>query len=199
MFSYNTRWGWRTPDTRSETIPSSRITPDLQIHSFSSSVHLTHLLQGSGQRTPDTRPETIPSSRITPDPLDTQIHDGASSLQFTHSSSPGCRSEDWDGHSRSLVLCSVTHLCVVFEVFVWIIVRLEDPNMAHYNISNRVSQLWIFLSVGIWSNPWCHVSKQDVQDLQQKYRPTTYNSIFNCTHGVLLIPVFTKLILSVCC
>ncbi len=34
----------RTPDTRSETIPSSRITPDLQIHSFSSSVHLTHLL-----------------------------------------------------------------------------------------------------------------------------------------------------------
>ncbi len=24
-----------------------------------------------------------------------------------------------------------------------------------------------------WSNPWCHVSKQDVQDLQQKYRPTT--------------------------
>ncbi len=31
--------GQRTPDTRSETIPSSRITPDLQIHSFSSSVH----------------------------------------------------------------------------------------------------------------------------------------------------------------
>ncbi len=29
----------RTPDTRSETIPSSRITPDLQIHSFFSSVH----------------------------------------------------------------------------------------------------------------------------------------------------------------
>ncbi len=50
---------------------------------FFSSVHLTHLLQGAGQRTPDTRSETIPSSRITPDPLDTQLHDGASSLQFT--------------------------------------------------------------------------------------------------------------------
>ncbi len=49
---------------------------------------------------------------------------------------------------------------IVFEVYVWIIVRLEDPNMAHYKISNRVSH-------------WCHVSKQVVQDLQQKYRPTT--------------------------
>ncbi len=38
---------------------------------------------------------------------------------------------------------------VVFEVCVWIIVRLEDPNMAHYKISNRVSHLLIFLSVGI--------------------------------------------------
>ncbi len=80
----------RTPDTRSETIPSSRITPDLQIHSFFSSVHLTHLLQGSDQRTPDTRSETIPSSRITPDPSDSQL------LLFSspHSSSTGFRSEN---------------------------------------------------------------------------------------------------------
>ncbi len=48
-----------------------------------------------------------------------------------HSFSTGFRSEDWNGHSRSLVLCPVTYLCVVFEVCVWIIVRLEDPNMAH--------------------------------------------------------------------
>ncbi len=41
-------------------------------------------------------------------------------------------------------------LSVVFEVCVWIIVRLEDPNMAHYKISNRVSHLLIFISVGIW-------------------------------------------------
>ncbi len=81
--------------------------------------------------------------------------------------STGFRSEDWNGQSRSLVLCSVTHFCVVFEVCVWIIVRLEDPNMAHYKISNSASQV---LTFGIWWNPWCHVSKQD---LQQKYRPTT--------------------------
>ncbi len=61
-----------------------------------------------------------------------------------HSFSIGFRSEDWNGHSRSLVLCSVTHFCVVFEVCVWIIVWLEDPNMAHYKISNRVSHLLFF-------------------------------------------------------
>ncbi len=77
----------RTPDTRSEIIPSSRITPDLQIHSFFSSVHLTHLLQGSDQRTPDPRSETIPSSRIISRSSDSQL------LLFSspHSSSTGFR------------------------------------------------------------------------------------------------------------
>ncbi len=126
-----------------------------------------------GSRTPDKRSEIIPSSRITPDPLDSQIHDAASSLQLTHSCSPGFRSENRNGRRRSLVLYSLTHFCVVFEVCVWIIARLEDPNSAHYKICNRVNHLLIFLSVGIWYNLWCHASKQDVQDLQQKYRPTT--------------------------
>ncbi len=73
------------------------------------------------------------------------------SLLFSspHSFSVGFRSEDWNGHSRSLVLCSVTHFCVVFKVCFWIIVLLEDPNMAHYKISSRVSQVLIFLSVVI--------------------------------------------------
>ncbi len=74
-----------------------------------------------------------------------QIHSSMMVLLFSspYSSSTGFRSEDWNGHSRSLVLCPVTHFCV-FEVCVWIIVRLEDPNMAHYKISNRVSHLLIF-------------------------------------------------------
>ncbi len=33
---------------------------------------------------------------------------------------------------------------LIFEVCVWIIVSLEDPNMAHYTISNRISHLFIF-------------------------------------------------------
>ncbi len=87
VHSSSTGFRSEKPDKRSETIPSSRITPDpsdSQIHDGASSLQFTHLLQGSGQRTPDKRSETIPSSRITPDPLDSQIHDGASSLQFTH-------------------------------------------------------------------------------------------------------------------
>ncbi len=73
-----------------------------------------------------------------------QIHSFMSVLLLfssPHSCSTGFRSEDRNGHSRSLVLCSVTHFCVVFEVCVWIIVRLEDPNMALYKISNRVCHL----------------------------------------------------------
>ncbi len=76
-----------------------------------------------------------------------QIHSSMTVLLLfssPHSFSTGFRSEDWNGHSRSLVLYSVTHFCVVFEVCVWIIVRLEDPNMAYYKISNRVSQFLIF-------------------------------------------------------
>ncbi len=90
----------------------------------------------------DQRP--FSSSRISPDPSDSQLHVSTSSLQFTSLISTGFRSGNWNGHSRSLVLCPVTHFCVVFEVCIWIIVRLEDPNMAHYKISNRVSHLLIF-------------------------------------------------------
>ncbi len=65
-------------------------------------------------------------------------------ISSLHYFSTAFRSEDWIGHRRSLVLCPVTHFCVVFEVCVWIIVWLEDPAMAHYKISNRVSHLLIF-------------------------------------------------------
>ncbi len=103
--------------------------------------------------------------------------------------------------SRSLVLCSVTHFCVVFEVCVWIIVRLEDPNTAHYKISNRVSHLLIFYLLvfdrihdAMYLNRMCRTSSRNIGPQHQKY-----SSIFHCTHGVLFIPVFTKPILSVCC
>ncbi len=115
--------------------------------------------------------------------------------------STGFRSEDWNGHSRSLVLCSVTHFCGVFEVCVWIIVRLEDPNMAHYKISNRVSHLLIFYLLvfdrihdAMCLNKMSRTSSRKIGTQNQKY-----SSIFHCTHWVLFIPVFTKPILSVCC
>ncbi len=109
-------------------------------------------------------------------------------------------SEDWNGHSRSLVLCSVTHFYVVSKVCVWIIVWLENPNMAHYKISNRVSHLLIFfirwylkrIHDAMCLNKMSRISSRNIGSQHQKY-----SSIFNCTHGVLFIPVFTKPILSV--
>ncbi len=102
---------------------------------------------------------------------------------------------------RSLVLCSVTHFCVVFELCVWIIVRLVDPNMAYYKISKSQSLVdFFYLLVFDWIHDamWLHkmprTSSRNIGPQHQKY-----SSIFHCTHGVLFIPVFTKRTLSVCC
>ncbi len=132
MFFSNTHW----PQL---TVPFYSILFETSICQFNSSTFSP--VMPDEVRTPDKRSETIPSSRISPDPSDSQLHDSASSLQFT---SLRVQVRGLNGHSRSLVLCSVTHFCAVFEVCVWIIVRLEDPNMAHYKISNRVSLLLIF-------------------------------------------------------
>ena len=100
--------------------------------------------------------------------------------------SVGFRSEDWNGYSRSLILSSVTHFCVVFEVCVWVIVRLEDPNMAHYKISNRVSHFFLYLLVfdrihdAMCLNKMSRTSSRNIGPKHQKY-----SSIFHCTHGVL--------------
>ncbi len=63
-------------------------------------------------------PETIPSYIITPDP--SELHVGAASLQFAPLISIGFRSEDWDDHGKSFILCISFHLwdpfCVDFDV-----------------------------------------------------------------------------------
>ncbi len=90
--------------------------------------------------------------------------------------------------SRSLVLCSVTHLCVVFEVCVWIIVRLEDPNMAHYKISNRVGHLLIFylLVFDRIHDAMCLNKMSSSRNTGPQHQK--HSSIFHCTHGVLFNP-----------
>ncbi len=122
-----------------------------------------------------------------------QIHSSMTVLLLfssPHSFSTGFRSEDWNGQSRSLVLCPVTHFCVVFEDFVWIIVQLEDPNMAHYKISNRVSHLLIFYLLvfdrihdAMYLNKMSRTSSRNIGPQHKKY-----SSIFHCTHGVLFYP-----------
>ncbi len=263
--------GQRTPDTRSETIPSSRITPDLQIHSFFSSVHslIFYRVQVREHLTRDQRPFLHPESlqifRFTASPLQftplifyrvqvrehltrdqtpflhpeslqifrftasslqftslifyrVQIREHrtrdqrpflhpeslqifrftASSLQFT-SSSTGFRSEDWNGHSRSLVLCSVTRFCVVFEVCfgllyglkiqTWPIIRLITESVTYW-----FCICWYLMESMMCLNKMSRTSSRNIGPQHQKY-----SSRFNCTHGVLFIPVFTKPILSVCC
>ncbi len=92
---------------------------------------------------------------------------------------------------------------VVFEVCVWIIVWLKDPNMAHYKNSNRASHL-SFLSVGIFIESMMPCIQKDVQDLQQKYRPTTlkiqqnislytWDAFYPCVHQTHLV-FFTFLV-----
>ncbi len=128
-----------------------------------------------------------------------------------HSSSTGFRSEDWNGHdSRSLVLCSVYPFCVVFEVVFGL---LYGWKIQHGPITRFLTEsvtCW-FLSVDIWYNAWCHVSKHDVQDLQQKYRPTlnlkyssiislyTWGTFYPCVHQTHLQVLLLKPICSVCC
>ncbi len=107
------------------------------------------------------------------------------------------RSEDWNGHSRRLVLCPVTHFCVVFEVYVWIIVQLEDPNMAYYKIQSQSLVDFFYLLVfdrihdAMCLNKISRTFSRNIGPRHQKC-----SSIF---HGLLFIPVFTKPILSVCC
>ncbi len=121
-----------------------------------------------------------------------------SSVQFTHFLQ-GSSQRTGMAIAEAVVLCSVTNFCVVFEVCVWIIVWLEDPNMAHYKISNRVSHLVIFYLLvfdrvhdAMYLNKMSRTSSRNIGPQHNKY-----SSIFHCTHGVLFIPVFTKPILSV--
>ncbi len=114
-----------------------------------------------------------------------------------HSFSTGFRSEDWNGQQKLGFVLS-DPFCVVFVVCVWIIVRLKDPNTAHYKISNRVSHLLIFYLLvfdrihDAMSKPMSRTSSRNIGPQHKKY-----SSIFHCTHGVLFIPVFTKPVLSV--
>ncbi len=89
-----------------------------------------------------TRSETIPSSRITSDPSDSQLHVLLFSSLTHFLQGSGQRT---GMASRSLVLCPVTHCCVVFEVCVWIIVRLRSKHGPNINkMYNRVGHLLIF-------------------------------------------------------
>ncbi len=182
MFFSNTRW-------TQLTAPFYSILSEISI--CQNSLGFFSYKAWWGSRTPDKRSKTIPSSRITPDPLDPQLHDGASSLQFTHSCSTGFRSEEWPEQKHGFVL-SDPFLCC-FWGFCLDYCTVEDPNMAHFTY-------WFFylLVFDRIHDAMClkmsRTSSRNIGPQHQKY-----SSILYCTHGVLFIPVFTKPISSVCC
>ncbi len=113
------------------------------------------------------------------------------------------------GHRTEMTIaeawfCAQWPIFVLFLRFVfglWIIVRLEDPNMAHYKISNRISNLLIFFLLvfdrihdAMYLNKMSRTSSRNTGPQHQKY-----SSVFDHTHGILFIPVFMKPISSVCC
>ncbi len=87
------------------------------------------------------------------------------------------------------VLCPVTHFCVVFEVCVWIIVRLEDPNMAHYKIYNRVSHLLIFYLLvfdrihdAMCLNKMSRTSSRNIGPQHKNTALYTWGTFYHCVH-----------------
>ncbi len=82
------------------------------------------------------------SYRISPDPSDSHV--STSSLQFTPLIF--CRGQvrglgqPW---KKNNFVLSDSFLCLFWCLF-WIVVLVEDPNTAHYKISNRGSQILIF-------------------------------------------------------
>ncbi len=93
------------------------------------------------------------------------------------------------GHSRRLVLCSVTLYCVVFEVCLdYCPVRRSKHGP--FKISNRVIPLLIFYLLvfdiihdAMRLNKMSRTSRRNISPQHQKY-----SSIFHFTHGVLFYP-----------
>ncbi len=108
-----------------------------------------------------------------------------------HKLSLGFRSEDWNGHSRSLVLCSVTHFVLFlrfmfgllygWKIKTWSIIRfLTDTLIFYLLVFDRIHD-------AICLNKMSRTSSRNIGPQH------------HCTDWGTFIPVFTKPILSVCC
>ncbi len=146
--------------------------------------------------TRDQRPFLHPES--TPDPLDSQLHDCASSLQFilTHFLQ--------GSGQRTGMAIAEAWFCAQWPIFV-LLLRIVFGLLSGWKIQTwpiirflTVSHLLIFYLLAFDRihdaiNKMSRTSSWNIGPQHQKY-----SSIFHCTHGVLL-SVFTKPNLSVCC
>ena len=78
------------------------------------------------------------------------------------------RSGDWDDHGRSLILCSVNHLCLDLDV------------LDHCPAGTSNDDLVLVSDItcpGISWSSWCHVSYHGSQSLWRKNSPTTSGNL----------------------
>ncbi len=145
-----------------------------------------------GYRTPDKRSETFlhtESLQIL------QIHISMTELLLfssSHSFSTGFRSEDCNGHSRSLVLCSVTHFCVVFKVCFVLLSGWKIQTWPIIRFSNRVTFYFFYLLVFdrihdvMCLNKMSRTSSRNIgtqyQNIQHYITLYTWGNFYPCVH-----------------
>ncbi len=143
----------------------------------------------------DQRP--FSSYRISPDPSDSQL------LLFSspHSFSVGFRSEDRDSNGKRLILCSVTHFCVYFDVCFGLLSWWKIKTWPIIRFLTEAVRFWFFICwyliesmmPCIWtrcSGPLAEKQTHNIKD------PAVYLIV---DMGYFFIPVCTKLIWWVCC
>ncbi len=159
-----------------------------------------HFLQGSGQRTGMAIAEHFTFYALADAFIQSDLHCiQVTVLHLSALAFPGNRTHDlgiasamltiWElQETRSLVLCPVTHFCVVLRFVVFGL--LSGWKIQTWPIISFLTEsvtYWFFICWYLIESMMPCVYK-DVQDLQQKYRPTTlkYSSILLYTWGTCL-------------
>ncbi len=90
-----------------------------------------------------------------------QIHSSMLLLLFSspHSFSKEFRSDDWDGHGKSFLSCSVSYFCVDFDVCFGLLSWWKIQPRSIIRLLTETVSVRFFLSVGIWHYPLCHESE----------------------------------------
>ncbi len=106
-----------------------------------------------------------------------------------HSFSTGFRSEDWNEHSRSLVLCPVTHfVCCILGLCLEILSGWKTQTWPIIRFLTESVPCWFFYLLvfdrihdAMCLNKMSRTYSRNIGPQHQKY-----SSIFHCTHDVLL-------------
>ncbi len=118
-----------------------------------------------------------------------------------HSSSTGFRSEDRNSNGKRLILCSVTHFCVYFDVCFGLLSWWKIQTWPIIRFLTEAVRFWFFICwyliesmmPCIWtrcSGPLAEKQAHNIKD------PAVYLTV---DMGYFFIPVCTKLIWWVCC